>query len=355
MMASRTLVTLCLVLGTGATWAAAAAQRPLLPATTPPIVYRINYSGDYFKKPDYLEQFRAAPPDLLHVGKAVPISHHWGPTRLYQGENQYTCGPGHTLSWENVALLSPDAVASRIANIRRTLGLYHAIGIREITPYISYHTLAGDHEKRKGFWEFYDQWDAYAKWAGPKPKSDPFDWLVVDKGGKFVGGSCGGYSPKYYAPLHRYRACINHPDWAEWHRRLVRMVAEAGYDGCFVDNTHPDRCYCRHCKRLFREYLDANRGLAWVRRLTKGLDVSKLALDSPDVPSQLVRRWRLTRTRDHLGMLREVGRKAKPGFTIFPNSGRLDDCLLVGAKCDRLMVESTYSPGILAADEPPPS
>jgi len=328
-------------------------RTPLLPTTTPPIVYHINYSGDYFTKPDYINQFKAAPPDLLHVGKAVPISHHWGPIRLYQGENQYTGGPGHTLSRENIALLTPDALATRIETIRETLRRCHAVGIREIAPYISYHTVAGDHEKRLGFWKFYDNWNAYATWAGPRPPRDPFDWLVVDIHGKFVGGSCGGYSPAYYAPLHRYRACINHPDWAEWHRRLIRMVAEVGYDGCFVDNAHPDACCCRYCKAGFRRFLKENRDLAWVGRLTEGLVLERLTLDARDVPAELVRRWRLLRTRDHLGMLREVGRSVRPGFTIFPNSGRINECLQVGAKCDRLMFESTFSPGIRAADEPP--
>ena len=185
------------------------------------------------------------------MGKAVPISHLWGPMRLYAGENQWTGGPGHTLSWENIALITPEQLAERIENIRQTLRRYHALGIPEISPYISYHTLAGDHEKRLGFWKFYDQWDKYARWAGPSRRTIRFDWLVVDRKGKFVGGSCGGYSPDYYAPLHRYRACIHHPDWVQWHRRLVRMVAEVGYDGCFVDNTAPDDCYCRYCKAAF--------------------------------------------------------------------------------------------------------
>lgn len=324
----------------------------VLPKTTPPIVYTINYSGDYFTKADYIEGFKAAPPDLLHVGKAVPISHLWGPIRLYQGENQYTGGPGHTLSWENIALLPPDELAKRIEAIRETLRRYHAIGIPEITPYISYHTLAGDHEKRKGFWEFYDHWDAYAKWAGPKPPRDPFDWLAVDASGKFLPGSCGGYSPDYFAPLHRYRACINHPDWAEWHRRLIRMIAEVGYDGCFVDNAHPDPCFCRHCKEAFRKFLHESREVAWVSRMAKG---QEFALDSPEAPPELIRRWRVLRTGQHLGMLRDEGRKVKPGFTIFPNSGNIQECLQVGGLCDRLMFESTYSPGIAVADEPPES
>ncbi|MFP4057775.1 MAG: hypothetical protein ACLF0G_12995 [Candidatus Brocadiia bacterium] len=335
--------------------AAALGAGPGPPPTAPPIVYVINYSGRYFAEPDYIERFRQAPPDLLHVGKAVPISHHWGPIRLYQGENQYTGGPGHTLSWENIALLSPQALERRVATIRRTLRRYHAVGIPEIVPYISYHTLAGDHRKRLGFWNFYDHWEPYERWAGPKPEHDPAEWLAVDREGRLLPGSCGGYSPDYYAPLHRYRACIHHPEWAEWHRRLVRMIAEVGYDGCFVDNAHPDPCFCPHCKRRFRRWLGAHRDLAWVRRLTEGLDFDELALDAPGVPPELVRRWRVLATRDHLGRLRETGRTVKPGFAIFPNSGRIDECLQVGGKADRLMFESTFAPGIACAGEPPAS
>lgn len=335
---------------------AAEAQDPLVPVTTAPIVYTINYSGDYFTNPDYLEQFKAAPPDLLHMGKAVPISHLWGPTRMYAGENQWTGGPGHTLSWENIALITPQQLAERVENIRQTLRRYHAIGIPEITPYISYHTLAGDHEKRLGFWKFYDQWDAYAKWAGPKPKHDPTDWLVVDRHGKLMGGSCGGYSPDYFAPLHRYRACIRHPDWLAWQQRLVRMVAEVGYDGCFVDNPSiPDDCYCRYCKAAFRDFLPKNRDVDWVRRLTEGLPLDQLTLDSPDASRELVLRFRLLYLRDYLGSLRAVGREINPRFTIFPNGNVINECLTTGALSDRLMFESSYTPGILAADEAPES
>lgn len=331
----------------------AAAGEPMLPKTTAPIVYTIDYSGAFFLKPEYIEQFKPAPPDLLHMGKAVPISHLWGPIRLYQGENQETGGPGHTLSWENIALLSPEALSARIETIRETLRRYHAVGIPEIVPYISYHALAGDHQTRKGFWEFYDKWDTYAQWAGPKPPHDPFDWLAVDAKGTFIPGSCGGYSPDYFAPLHRYRACINHPDWAEWQRRLMRMIAEAGYDGCFVDNAHPDPCFCRHCKALFRRFLTSIAAPALVKRLGQGLDLDRLTLDAADAPAELVRRWRVLRTGEHLGMLREEGRKVKPGFTVFPNSGNIQECLQVGGLCDRLMFESTFSPGVMATDEPP--
>ncbi|MBN2294002.1 MAG: hypothetical protein JXM70_16365 [Pirellulales bacterium] len=333
-------------------------SEPMLPSTTLPIVYTIDYGDVGFKNPNHIDKIKTAPPDLLHVGKAVPISHHWGPICLYRGENQYTGGPGNTLDRKNIALLTPAQLAERIEHIRETLKRYHEIDVSEVTPYISYHTLAGDHQKRLGFWEFYDNWNTYSRWAGPRPLSDPFEWLVVDSNGKFVGGSCGGYSPSYYKPLHRYRACINHPDWAEWHRRLMRMVAEVGYDGCFIDNTHPDICYCSYCKADFQKFLNENRQIDWVRRLTKGFRLEDLKLDSPGMAKQatsreLARRWRAIRTSRHLGMIRAAGREVKADFTIFPNSGNIHECLLVGEQCDRLMFESTFSPGLYTARKPP--
>jgi hypothetical protein len=331
----------------------AADREPMLPTTTPPIVYTMDYRGPFFSDPTYLDRFKAAPPDLLHVGKALPITHLWGPVRLYRGENQYTGGPGNTLNCENIALLTPDAVRQRVENIRDTLARYHALGIREIVPYISYHALTGDHQKRLGFWNFYDHWTEFEKWAGPRPEHDPFEWLAVDQKGRFLPGTCGGYTPDYYAPLHRYRACITNPDWAQWHRRLVWMAADVGYDGCFVAKTHPDPCYCQYCKDHFRQWLAANHDTDWVGRLTKELTVDRLTLDSKQTPAELVRRWRLLRTAEHLGMLRQTARKAKPGFTIFPNSGNIRECLTMGSQCDRLMFESTSSPGLLSAGMPP--
>jgi hypothetical protein len=326
--------------------------RPMLPLSQPPIVYRFGYTDQYFTEPEYIEPFRAAPPDLLHVGKAVPITHQWGPVGLYAGENQYTGSPKNLLVAANVALLPPEAMDGRIERIRDTLARYHAAGIREIVPYIALHTLAGDQQKRLGFWRFYDQWTQYEKWAGPRPAHDPSDWLAVDRAGRPLPGACGGTTPEYFAPLHRYLTCINHPDWAEWQRRLVRMIAEVGYDGCCVDNVFAVPCCCRYCKQSFRRWLAANRNLDWVCRQTRGLAVDELTLDSKQAPAELLRRWRVLNVTEHLAMLRQTARRMKPGFTLFPNLGYLDDFLVIGSQCDRLMLESGSPPGLLCADAP---
>ena len=346
--------TLCTVLWIAGV-ALAAEHEPMLPITTPPIIYTMDYGDKCFTQPQYMSQFEAAPPDLLHLGKAVPIVHCWGPVRLYASQNTYTGDPSDTLSWENIALLTPAALTQRIENIHQTLARLHAIGIREITPYICVFTLAGDHEKRLGFWNFYDHWDQYARWVGSRLPHDPFDWTVRDRKGQFAAESTGGYpySPSYFAPLHRYNVCINHPDWQEWHRRLIRMIAQVGYDGCFVDNTFPLTCYCRYCKTGFHDWLAANRGQDWVRRLSNGLKPEELTLDSPKIPAELVRRWRLICMADHLGMLRQVGREVKPDFTIFANNSHVNECLTVGSQCERLMFENTSSAGLRCADKPP--
>ena len=83
---------------------ASAMRQPMLPTSKPPIVYRFGYTDQYFTDPAYIEQFRAAPPDLLHVGKAVPITHQWGPVGLFAGENQYTGSPQNLLVAANIAL-----------------------------------------------------------------------------------------------------------------------------------------------------------------------------------------------------------------------------------------------------------
>ena len=40
------------------------------------------------------------------------------------------------------------------------------------------------------------------------------------------GIPCGGYAPKYFAPLHRYRVCPEHPAWQSFQKRLTEMIAE---------------------------------------------------------------------------------------------------------------------------------
>jgi hypothetical protein len=124
------------------------------------------------------------------------------------------------------------------------------------------------------------------------------------------------------------------------------MIAEVGYDGCCIDNVFAVPCYCEHCRKSFRAWLAANRELDWVRRLTGGLKADELTLESQRVPAELVRRWRVLNVTEHLGMLRRTARRIKADFTLFPNLGNLQDFLVIGSQCDRLMLESGSPPGL---------
>ncbi len=323
--------------------------------THAPVIYTIDYTDSYFTDPAFIEQFADAPPDVVHVGKAVPITHNWGPVPILAGENQYTGGPGHTLSWENIRLLSPDEVRERIRVIEEGVARLHEIGVPTVMPYISLQSIAGDHEKREGFWKFYDNWDTYAEWLGPKPPDDPLNWLAVGKDGKFLPGLCGGYSPDYFAPLHRYRVCPLNPHWRDFQLALVRLIAHCGYDGVFVDNTHHGGEYCDTCQQAFREFVAQSFTPRQLRALgTAVADPAEITLGDEGTPAELVRRFNMVVCRDRMALLRDEGRKIDPDFVTFPNAGQLDSCLVVGDGCDLYMFESTSSPGTTAQGPVPP-
>lgn len=329
---------------------ACAADGPRMRA---PMTYVIDYSRRYLDDAANIEAMREAPPYLMHVGKSVPVLHNWGPVPLISGENQYTGGPGHTLKWEAIRLLTPEELSQRIDRLTAYTKNWHDIGVPRLICYSSYHTIAGDHTTRKGFWEFYDRWDDYARWLGPRPKSDPFTWLMIDRKGKFVPGACGGYAPKYYAPLHRYRVCPEHPEWRKLQTRLTKLIAEVGYDGVFPDNSNPtNTCFCPHCRREFK---------AFVKRLSphelKILGakepVEQLELLSADTPPELIRRYRIDTSCRYQRMVRTAGRTVNPNFEVFPNINSYSQFMPLSESCDYLMFESTYSPGCRFSGLPP--
>jgi len=312
-----------------------------------PMTYLIDYDTQqrFVNDPATIAAFAEAPPDLVHVGKTVPILHNWGAVPLMVGENQFTGGPGHTLDWDAIRLLEPEELEARIARLEQFTADWHNAGVPTLIPYTSIHTIAGDHEKRLGFWAFYDHWADYEKWLGPRPEEDPFAWLMVDKDGRFVPGACGGYAPDYYAPLHRYRVCPNHPAWRRLQTRLTELIAEVGYDGVFVDNAGPANvCFCRHCKEGFKRFAA---GLSEEERTRMGIegDPARFELDGEDTPAELARRYRIASYADYLRMVRAAGSSVKPGFWVFPNVNRFQEFMGLWDSCDFFMFESCGTPG----------
>jgi len=299
-----------------------------------PFTYVIDYGDQWITKEGAAQSFGNCPPDLLHIGKAVPITHHWGPIPCMRGENQQTGGPGHTLRLESIRLLSPEELQEKIEKITRAVRRLHDAGIPCVMPYICNYTLAGDHEKRLGFWAFYDQWETYGRWLGPKPETDPTDWIHKTAEGRRIDPAYG-FTPPYYAPLHRYGACSNNPSWNEFSRAIVKLIAQCGYDGVFVDNSNKGPDGCSYCEKSFAE---------WTKK--------QPASASPEVLRQ---RWRMAVVRDRLDMLKEAGAQVNPSFQVFPNVGDYQKVLVYGEACDYFMFESVKSPGCLVSGGPPES
>ncbi|MBM4081600.1 MAG: hypothetical protein FJ278_17990, partial [Planctomycetes bacterium] len=149
--------------------------------TAPPVYYLIDYGGNHLDNPKYVEWVKELPPELLHFGKDVPMTHLWGPIAAVGGENQ-----AHGRNRADIRRLTPAEVRERIAALQRMNKALHEAGVKMVMPYISAITYAGDPKTREGFFSFYDHWDEYAEFGlGPRPKTDPLEWTGRKADGSF--------------------------------------------------------------------------------------------------------------------------------------------------------------------------
>ena len=320
----------------------------------PPLIYVIDYSRQFLDDDANIHAFADAPPDLMHVGKSVPIVHNWGPTRGIHGENQMT-GPGSKrgLHWDSIALLSPDELHARIAMLKEYTQKWHDIGVPMLMCYTAIHTICGDHETRQGFWNFYDHWNDYEKWLGSRPDADPLEWMMTDKQGDLVPGACTGFSPPGLAPLRRYRVCPLHPAWRNYQTQLTKLIAEVGYDGVFPDNSTPElhECFCRNCRDGLRSFV---RDMSPRQRTILGVDdPESVDMMDPNLSAELLRRYRIEITADYQALVGRAGRSVNPDFKVFPNVCSLEDCMPIGDNSDFFMFESVHAPGCAIATPPP--
>jgi len=318
-----------------------------------PIIYVIDYSDKWITDPAAADEFEGMPPDLLHIGKAVPITHIWGPIPLMAGENQYTGGPKHTLNRDAIRLLSPDELERKISLITAAVKRLHDVGVNLVMPYICHFTIAGDHEKNEGFFAFYQRWDDYARWLGPKPEEPPTLWIMRDAQGRRIE-SPYGYTPSYFAPLHRYAVCPNNPSWNKFSAAIVRLIAMCGYDGVFVDNAIAGGDECEHCERAFQRWVRENFNAAVLAKICGTDGVGEISVRNRNL-RPLINRWHVAVVRDRLAMLREEGKRVKAGFKTFANVGDFQRAIPYGDGCDLFMFESIQPPGCTIIGEPPPS
>jgi len=191
-----------------------------------PLTYIIDYSLNHLENPRFLEAVKQSRPHLLHVGTAdLVFQSMLGPFKLKGSYSRYE-------------LLKPDAVPSEERRVREYVRTIRESGVETVIPYICSIFIFGDHEKRTGFWEFYDNWENYPG-LPEKPARDPVEWTYVRR---------------MERDIQVYEPCVNDPDWRSWLRLVALKAAELGYNGVFVD-VNATRCGCDRCRKLFYRYL----------------------------------------------------------------------------------------------------
>ena len=242
--------------------------------TSLPFTYVLDYGSKHLGNPAYVPTVATAPPTLLHLGKDVPFNHGWGPVKALGGENQ-AHGRG-----DAITRISPDQVRQRIDGLRKMVAALHASGVRWVTPYICGMTVNGDPERRTGFWNFYDHWDAYRPLGlAARPPADPVKWLQRHPDGTRRNYYGYDFTKGFYPPFkvnHRCAACWRSPGWRTWLCEVVRFAAKCGHDGVFVDNGCSQRCTCTRCLAAFRAFVRRRHTPAEARRLFGNTPIDKL-------------------------------------------------------------------------------
>lgn len=306
--------------------------------TTPPVTYVLDYGQGHLGSESYLQHVAAAPPQVLHLGKDVPLTHNWGPIVALGGENQAYARD------DDIRRLTPAELTQRIADLKTMIDGLHRGGVTNVMPYICLMTIGGDETKRTGFWEFYDHWSEYAQFGlGPRPETDPFTWLQRKADGtplKFYGYAGPFYPP--YKPNQRYAASINNPDWVRWQETVVRLLAQVGYDGCFIDNGGSERSEDPLSQALFTAELQQRYPPAQARELfgVESLADVHLTYQRGSLAGYESARFWAAAKRRHYQRLEAVASKALGRrFKLFPNGGRLEDIKASFPDCDWVMYE----------------
>lgn len=235
--------------------------------TARPVTYCIDYGGMGGHLPDperILKDIRSAPPHLMHLGHDVPFQNSYGPIELLEDGRS--------------KLLSPEEVGERMQAIRAFLSTFREAGCKKLIPYVCNQTLAGDPDKRLGIWQFYDHWDAYARYdVGPRPEKDPIDWLAREPNGRLHYNYENRHEGFRRCGMLRWAPCCNNPYYNQFQCLIVKHIARIGYDGVFVDNNNLN-CYCTHCQEKFRAYLANRYSPRQLRGLFQVNDAAELSL-----------------------------------------------------------------------------
>jgi len=221
-------------------------------ASDVPFTYVIDYSPNLIGNTEFYEKLKVSPPDLYHVGPVTPFHSLWGAGDGY--------GAGH------YPQASPERIRERIEEISAFVQEMKRAGVKEVCPYIFSMGMWGDHEKRTGFWEFYDNWDQYREFGfGPRPLDDPYTWMQM------------GRRKQEGHDFYFYQPCVNHPGWRSYLAGAVRNIARCGYDGVFMD-VNTLMCTNEPCQKAFDVYLAKKYSPAQLRQNFGTADLSEINL-----------------------------------------------------------------------------
>ena len=267
-------------------------------ATRLPFTYCIDYSPTNVTAPEFRQRLAEGPPTVMHVGHDVPFRAHLGSAAGYE--------------LTSAAPVSPDEVRAQVEQLKAYVAALHQMGIATVIPYLTNCIMWGEHERRLGFWRFFDHWCDYGDFGiGERPPQDPVNWMQDD-----ARQSAKPHEGYWYTP------CPNNDYWTDYLAFAARWAARCGHDGVFMD-VNTCWCFCSFCQRKFRDYLAARYSPEQLRECFGITDLRAAAL-SEDAPPPLmaeIERFRAHSIAENLRRVREAGAALRPGFIMIPNIG----------------------------------
>lgn len=300
--------------------------------TQVPYTYILDRSNVF--EPDYLERLRVGPPYLLENGDLTAGHPYFGPMcdlgALRAGKPEPSAEE-FVARYRQKRAATPDYVKKA-----------HAVGVKLVTAYVCMMTTGGDHEKRTGFWRFYDNWDSFREFhIPPRPGADPEQWLQRKPDGSPHYFYAHEHPP--YKPMVRYANCVNNPGWRAYMQWLIEEAARVGLDGVFVDNAESQRCYCKLCQAGFEKWLRSRYSAQEIKDVFGG-DVSLQAdVSKGDLRLAETRLFWQASIRAFLADIKRWGAAIHGSFFVFPNGlhGRSHNIAVVYPDCDLAMDENS--------------
>ena len=289
-----------------------------------------------------VEAYAEAPFDILWMRPFATYNFRCGPIRGMGGAEVLA-----KTREESIKRLSAVEVAERASTLSAWMDRIRATGVRHVAPYTCLHSMAGDHEKRLAFWEFYDHWDEY-RHIGlcEKPSSDPFEWNQQKPDG----------SPRYlyphkshlfWPPAYRYAASCAHPDRLRWMEFLVQDMCRLGVNGVFVDNATGLRDFGPYARKSFGEWIRSRYTATQIQELFDGTPI--MSEEAGTLATYETRMCWNALIKDYLRRVRRAGESIHEPYFIMPNGGRRLGVYVEFAfpDCDQVMYEGEKSvPGL---------